>query len=294
MWNRRLGGVVAAVTLLAGALAPASASAAGTGPGGINDWSCKPGGAHPDPVVLVHGTGDNADTTWRALGPMLTQRGFCAFALTYGVLPGTTVGSVVGGLTTLDSSARELKSFVDKVLAATGAPKIDIVGYSQGSMLPTYYAKMLGGGPKINRYVSLSPGWNGTNLYGLAGLYGVLRTIGLGGVAGLFTKCQACTELLTGSETLKKLHKGGIFLPNITYTNIVTKYDEIVAPWTSGLGDGPNVTNVVLQESCPADHVNHVGMVVDPNALGHVINALDPAHAQPVPCTPMEPVSPRS
>ncbi|GAB3482778.1 esterase/lipase family protein [Amycolatopsis cihanbeyliensis] len=272
---------------------PAAASPAAGGRGGFNDWSCEPGADHPNPVVLVHGTRDNKDTTWRALGPKLVREGYCAFALTYGVIPDApVVEEVVGGLMPIEYSAAELAGFVARVRSATGARQVDIVGYSQGTIVPTYYAKLLDGRGKIDRYVSLAPGWDGTNVAGMANLYGLLRALGLGWVSRLLTDCRACTQLLSDSPTLRTLHEGGIFLPEITYTNIVTRYDEIAVPYTTGLGEGPNVTNIVLQDGCPADRVNHVGIVIDPNALGHVLNALDPANAAPVPCVPMQPVKP--
>ena len=289
--GRKFGTISLIVTLLAVLLAPSTANAVIPG---VNDFSCKPTAAHPNPVVLVHGTGDNKDYTWRELGPLLEQNGYCAFSLTYGVLPAAPmVKTVVGGLAPLDYSAKELKTFIESVLTATGTSKVDIVGYSQGTIVPTYYAKLLGGQDKIDRYVSLAPLWNGTNLYGLGTLFEILRALGLGGVGALLTNCAACPELLTGSEMLKKLHQGGIFIPSITYTNIVTEHDGNIVPYTSGLGTGPNVTNIVLQHGCPEDKVNHVGIVIDPNALDHVLNALDPAHAKPVPCRPMGPVEPQ-
>ncbi|HVV10852.1 esterase/lipase family protein [Amycolatopsis sp.] len=265
--------------------------AAGATPA-VNEWSCRPSTTHPDPVVLVHGTGDNKDYTWRLLGPLLAQKGFCTYALTYGVPAGTPASDdPVGGLTSMDSSAAELQSFVDKVRAASGAAKVDLVGYSQGTWLGTYYAKLLGGKDKIGRFVSLAPGWAGTDPYGLAELYELLKALGLGPVAQAAT-CAVCPELLKGSDLLKTLQAGGVFLPRITYTNIVSKEDGLVVPWTSGLGEGPNVTNVVLQDGCAADHVNHAGLPFDPNALGYVVNALDPAGARPVTCVPMSPVQP--
>jgi triacylglycerol esterase/lipase EstA (alpha/beta hydrolase family) len=280
----RSAGLVVVATLLASLLAPAAAGALR----GVNDWSCRPGPAHPKPVVLVHGTGDNKDYTWRTLGPQLSARGYCAFSLTYGVLPNApVVGAVVGGLTPIESSALELKSFVDKVLLATGADKVDIVGYSQGTMVPTYYAKFLNGRSNIDTYVSLAPLWDGTNPLGIGSIFMLLRLLGFGAALGSIGDCIACPEMLTGSDFLAKIRDGGIFLPEIAYTNIVTTHDNVVWPYTSGLGEGPNVTNVVLQDTCPTDEVDHVGLVVDPNALGHVFNALDPAHAKPVPCVPM-------
>jgi triacylglycerol esterase/lipase EstA (alpha/beta hydrolase family) len=286
----RRAGLIAAAILLAGLPTPASASALE----GVNDWSCRPAAAHPRPVVLVHGTGDSKDYTWRVLGPQLVEHGYCAFSLTYGVLPtAPVVKDVVGGLTPVESSATELKSFVDKVLLATNTRKVDIVGYSQGTMLPTYYAKFLNGRNKIDAYISLAPLWDGTNPLGIGNAFTMLRLLGLGAALGSIGDCIACPEMLTGSDFLKEIKEGGIFLPEITYTNIVTQHDGVVWPYTSGLGTGPNVTNVVLQDTCPEDEVNHVGLVIDPNALGHVFNALDPAHAKPVPCVPMGPISPR-
>ncbi|KAA9154069.1 alpha/beta fold hydrolase [Amycolatopsis acidicola] len=283
---RRLAAVLAVLltTLLIGP--PAGAAPA------VNDWSCHPSAAHPDPVVLVHGTGDNKDYTWRLLGPLLVQKGFCTYSLTYGV-PADAPASAdpVGGLTSMDSSAAELRSFVDKVTSASGAAKVDLVGYSQGTWLGTYYAKLLDGKDKIGRYVSLAPGWQGTDPYGLAELYDLLKGLGLGSIAQA-ASCAVCPELLKGSDLLTKLQAGGVFLPGITYTNIVSKEDGLVVPWTSGLGHGPNVTNVVLQDACEADHVNHSGMPFDPNALGYVVNALDPADARPVACVPMSPMPP--
>jgi triacylglycerol esterase/lipase EstA (alpha/beta hydrolase family) len=277
------------------ALVPSPVATGGVNETGVNDWACRPSAAHPVPVVLVHGTRDNAEHTWRALGPALVARGYCAYALTYGVPQGPPAsGTTEGGLAPVATSAGELRDFVGRVLAATGEPRVDIVGYSQGTVVPTYWAKLLGGADKINNYVSLAPLWDGTNLAGLGNLVSLLHLVGLGGATPLLTDCAACPDLLTGSAMLRRLHEGGIFLPGITYTNIVTRYDHNVVPYTSGLGEGPNVTNVVLQDGCPADEVDHIGIVVDPNAMGHVFNALDPARAAPVRCVPTGPDGPRA
>src|SRR5690349_16868657 len=102
-------------------------------PPGANDWSCKPSAAHPRPVVLVHGTFADMSDSWQALSPLLVNNGYCVFALNYGSNGGS--GAVgVYGIGHIPASAAELSTFVNKVLAETGATKVDLVGHSQGGM----------------------------------------------------------------------------------------------------------------------------------------------------------------
>jgi hypothetical protein len=60
----------------------------------------------------------------------------------------------------------------------------------------------------------------------------------------------------------------------ISYTVVSTRHDEVVTPYTSQALSGSTVTNVVLQEKCPDDITDHVGIVFDPIALRWTLNAL--------------------
>ena len=114
-------GVVVAI-----AACPASAGAVSSlenPPPGANDFACKPSAVHPRPVVLVHGLSATMGANWGYLSPLLKERGYCVFALTYGLDPRISQFGAPGGVIPVEQSAPELGSFVNRVLAATGAKK---------------------------------------------------------------------------------------------------------------------------------------------------------------------------
>ncbi len=250
---------------------------------GTNDWSCKPTAEHPRPVVLVHGTFGNRSTNWRTYGPLLKNNGYCVFALTYGTVPGSPFPvNALGGFADMRLSAAELSAFVDQVLAATGATKVDFVGHSQGTLMPNYYVKFLGGAPKVHHYISLAPLWHGTNTAPLPTFVKLFK-LDLDAVP----VCAACGQMDTGSAFIAQMREGGVAVPGVTYVNIVTKFDELVRPYTSGLEDG--MTNIVLQDFCKRDKSEHFQIAADRNATIHVLNALDPANPRPLTCVQVLP-----
>lgn len=96
---------------------------------------------------------------------------------------------------------------------------------------------------------------------------------------------KACSQQLIGSDFLRDLNAADETDPDITYTVITTRYDEVVTPYTSAyLNAAPNVTNVKLQDLCPADLTDHVGISYNALATRLVLNALDPARAQRPTC----------
>jgi triacylglycerol lipase len=247
---------------------------------GTNDWSCKPTAAHPNPVVLVHGTLGNRATNWQTYGPLLKNNGYCVFAPTYGATFPLPFPGAFGGLGDIRASARELGDFVDRVLAATGADKVDIVGHSQGTLMPNYYAKFLGGAARIDKYVSLAPLWHGTGTTA-SGPTPAMNTA-FPSADPLDLLGPAFAQMAAGSEFITQMRAGGVAVPGITYTNIVTKYDELVRPYTSGIEDG--MTNIVVQDTCKLDFTEHFEIAADRNASVLVLNALDPDHPRQRSC----------
>lgn len=256
-------------------------------PPGANDFDCRPGAEHPNPVVLVHGFVATR-AYWQTLSPLLANHGYCVFALTYGRLPGQPY---LGGFAPMERSAQELAEFVDRVLDATGAENVDLVGHSQGTMMPQYYLKRLGGAARVERFVALAPGYDGTTMHGIDGFLRQVEQwpLGLGDALAdaLDRGCPSCHQMLRGSEFFAELYADGVVaVPGVTYTTVMSRYDELVTPYTSGVLDAPGVTNVVVQDGCEADFAEHGAVAWTPRALGYVLNALDPAHASPPPCRP--------
>ncbi|MEW2397647.1 alpha/beta fold hydrolase [Streptomyces sp. NPDC046862] len=270
--------LASAATLVPATTAQAAAAQAAAPSSGLNDYSCKPSAAHPRPVVLVHGTLANSVDNWLALAPYLVNRGYCVYALDYGQLPGVPF---FNGLGPIDKSAEQLDDFVDKVLAATGAAKADLVGHSQGGMMPRYYLRFLGGAAEVNALVGIAPSNHGTTLNGLTQLLDYFP--GAGDL--LSTATPALADQVAGSAFLTKLNAGGDTVPGVKYTVIATKYDEVVTPYRSQFLNGPNVRNVLIQDLCATDISEHAAIgLLDRIAFHEVTNALDPANATPTTC----------
>ena len=235
-----------------------AASAASPPPPGAN-VPCTPTAAHPEPVILVHGTAESMFDNWQAMSPALKAAGYCVYAFNYGSYNGSgTLG--VYGIGQIERSAQELALEVQAVLAQTGSIKVDLVGHSQGGMMPRYYLKNIDGS-KVDDLVGLSPSNHGT-------------TNRLASPLG--AACPACAQQAAGSSFITQLNAGDETPGAVDYTNLVTRYDEVVNPYTSGFlaADGNAVTNITLQDTCPNDTSEHLRTPYDPAAIQITLNAL--------------------
>jgi triacylglycerol esterase/lipase EstA (alpha/beta hydrolase family) len=254
-------------------------------PPGANDWSCKPTSAHPRPVVLVHGTFEDMSDNWQALSPLLHNNGYCVFALDYGSFNGSgTIG--IYGTGRIEDSAAQLSSFVGRVLTATRARQVDIVGHSQGGMMPRYYLRFLNGAANVHTLVGLAPSNHGTTLDGLFTLASYFP-----GADAALADCPACAEQEAGSQFITNLNAGSETVPGVDYTVIESANDEVVTPFQSAFLSGASVTNITLQKQCALDQGEHLSMAYDHIADADVLDALDPQHPVNPPCTPVAPVS---
>lgn len=207
---------------------------------GTNVWTCRPTAARPTPVILVHGTFGDRRHLFEQLAKAIKARGFCVYALDYG---NRATGDIA-------ESARQLKAFVGKVRASTGAAKVSMVGHSQGGMMPRYYIKFLGGAPYVDDLVGIAPSHHGTRAVPAMNPFADI-------VPGVF--CVSCQQQAWGSTFLARLNAGDETPGLVSYTQITTRYDTVVVPHISGyLAAGPRTTNLTIQDKCPGALVEHV------------------------------------
>lgn len=229
----------------------------GQPPVGANDWSCVPTARRPTPVIIVHGTfGDQKSLLDRLSLAMVTD-GFCVYSFDYG---NRATGPI-------EESAAQLETFTGRVLEATGAAKVSMVGHSQGGMMPRYYIKFLGGDAVVEDLVGLAPSNHGTEVTGDAD--NPLTGPGTGEF------CPACRQQAAGSEFLTRLNAGDETPGKVSYTSVTTRYDTVVVPHTSGyLEPGKRTTNLTLQDVCRVDVSEHLQIPMSGTAIAIALDAL--------------------
>ncbi|KAG0365702.1 hypothetical protein BGX24_003997 [Mortierella sp. AD032] len=222
---------------------------------GVNDWGCRVSAKKPNPIIFVHGLYKNI--------PLLA------------------------GLDKMENSAAQLSAFVDRVLLSTNSSKVFLVGHSEGSMMPRYYLKYLGGKDKVAKYAAIGSIVYGSSLNNLVpfltglGLYDPIKKI-------VDPLCLSCFQVLQDSPFLKDLNEGGDTVPGVEYHYIVSKYDELVTPYTNGfLKDAAKntlVKNVVLQDLCALNVDGHISQMYSALAFNSVHAFFDRTRDQKINC----------
>ena len=196
----------------------------------------------PAPILFLHGTGANSKVNWswtwnKAMAS--AGRAYCNLDS-----PAGATGDI--------QIAGEYVANAIRVMHGKAGRKISMVGHSQGGMVGRWALKYWPDTrAMVDDYVSLSP-----SNFGAVGASASCAKRG----------CPAANwQQAPGSKFLSALNAGSQTWPGISYTEIVTNYDETVRPpaKSSYLPPGPNVTNVSVQSLCPLEIVEHLGMAYD-------------------------------
>ncbi|WP_222104953.1 alpha/beta fold hydrolase [Corynebacterium anserum] len=215
------------------------------------------GGKH-DPVLLIHGTTSSPQATWswtwmpafRAEG-----RSFCTVTL-----PGS-------GNEDIQISA-EYVTHAIRMMHERAGRKIDIVGHSQGGMIPHWSLKWWPDTrAMVDDVVGLSPSNNGT--------YATVPFCVADGYCA-----PALYQQAPGSDFMTALHAGQMTFPGISYTTVSTTLDELVVPYQNGFlplnePNGGTVRNVVVQDHCPATPVEHFSDIANSAMYEITLDAFD-------------------
>ena len=242
---------------------------------GINDPSCVPSGQIVEPVVLLHGTYNNAGV-WKSLIPMLKDQGACVWAFDYGAddVSLQNASPSTKAISDLDDAAEEIARHVDYVRAVTGAEKVDLVGHSQGGTHIKTYTQMYGGAEHVARAVALGGNFHGTTLGGQG--EGLAKFIAFAPRLAAFLASTAGIQQVVGSEFMQRLNALPDTAPGVLYTSIYSPADTTVTPNSSSqlvAVDGADVVNLDLGEVCGVAP-RHDKLLTDRTALSQVIFGL--------------------
>jgi pimeloyl-ACP methyl ester carboxylesterase len=201
----------------------------------------------PGPVIVVPGYGGSTRGPDELAG-VLRRLGKDVTVL---ALPGTGTGD-------LDHQAAALQAAAKAVRTRTGAPSVDVIGYSAGGVVARLWVEEHDGRHKARRVVTLGSPQHGAQ-------------IAAAGAAALPGACPvACQQLAPGSQLLGSLSESVPTPPE--WMSVWTENDETVTPADSARLDG--ATNVDIQQACPGRQVSHGDLPSDDYVTSLVLDAI--------------------
>ncbi|MGW1720686.1 esterase/lipase family protein [Streptomyces sp. NPDC002156] len=168
-----------------------------------------------NPVVFVHGL-SSSSSSWNDWVADFKADGYTASEL-----DAWSYSWSQSNVTT----AQQLATEVQRVLAATGASKVDLVVHSMGALSARYYLKNLGGTSYVDDFVSTAGTNHGTTVASWC--------------SWLYT---SCAEMYTGSSFLTALNSGDETPGSVAYASYWSNCDEALTPDTTAILSG--ATNV--------------------------------------------------
>lgn len=213
-----------------------------------------------DPVLMVHGTGTNADNDWSwsyvpALG-----------ALGYDIC---TVDLPFGAYADIQESSEYVVHALREMALRSGR-RVSVIGYSQGALEARWAIRWW---PElqesVSHYISLAGVHHGAPLTDLA----------------CGTPCSpASWQMRPASNFLAALNAGDETPGALPWTSVWSETDTTAEPPTSILA---GAASIALQAICPGRRVGHVGMLSDNVAFALVLDAL--THAAPADAARIDP-----
>ncbi|GAA3800454.1 esterase/lipase family protein [Streptomyces phyllanthi] len=168
-----------------------------------------------NPVVFVHGL-SSSSSSWDEWRGYFQADGYTSsevYAVSYDWSKSNA------------TTAAQLRTEIQNVLARTGASKVDLVVHSMGALSSRYYLKNLGGTTYVDDFVSTAGTNHGTTVAGWC--------------RWLYT---SCAEMYTGSSFLSSLNSGDETPGSVSYASYWSNCDDALTPDTTAILSG--ATNV--------------------------------------------------
>ena len=186
-----------------------------------------------DPILFVHGW-NSSSSTWNTMVSRFTADGW-----TSAELNNWSYNWHQSNATT----ASQISTKVNSILAATGATKVDIISHSMGGLSSRYYARNLGGSTKFDDWVSLGGPNHGTN-------------------TAYFCFDTSCAEMRPNSSFLKSLNSVDETPGAANYGTFWSPCDEVINPDSSvALSGATNTQTACMSHSSLHENATVYGMV---------------------------------
>ncbi|URN12261.1 triacylglycerol lipase [Streptomyces radiopugnans] len=195
-------------------------------------------GPGSNPILFVHGW-NSSGSTWNTMAERFRADGWPAYHLRQ-----WSYNTSQSNATT----AQQLATEVDRLLAATGASKVDVITHSMGGLSSRYYAKNLGGAAKIDAWVSLGGPNHGTD-------------------TANWCFQTSCSEMRIGSAFLNSLNSGDETPGSARYSTWWSPCDTVINPDSSVALSGA----VNTRTAC----LSHSGLLSDATVYGQVRDTVD-------------------
>jgi hypothetical protein len=159
----------------------------------------------------------------------------------------------------LGAQAEHLGEVAAQVVRDSGAPSVDVIGYSAGGVVARLWVRDHGGAALARRVLTLGSPQHGTTQ----------AALGLE-VAG---RCPpACEQLVPGSDLLRRLNAGDETPAGPLWVTVRSTTDQVVTPVDSAVLDG--ALNLVVQDACPGSAVSHADLPGNPVVLAALASTL--------------------
>lgn len=227
-------------------------------------------------LLVVQRTSTTADVNQDRLGPVLLVPGYGGSTGSLQTLAGklteagrdATVVQIPGnGTGDLNLAADALGTAATAAIARTGAESVDVVGYSAGGIVARLWVAD-GGADVTRRVIMLGSPNHGTDLANLAGTLAS-------------DACpEACRQLASDSDVLRRLNAGDETPAGPTWVSIWTTQDQTVTPPDTARLDG--AINIPVQSVCADATVSHSDLPSNPLVQAMVLAELQVGAPEPL------------